>query len=84
MSAGCIPKKEDRIAVVARAVEALQKAIKILKKYPDPDKGKREVEEASGLVSRILGDFYDDGTDPSDLEAPKKPGLRRLTEHYFS
>lgn len=84
MSAGCIPNKADRKAVISRAVEHLEKALKILRKCTEPDKAKRDVEEASGHVSRALGDFYDDGTVHDDPEAPKQPGLRRLTEHYFS
>lgn len=84
MSSGCIPKKADRIAVVARTVAALKEALKILKKYPDPDKNRREVERGWGFISEIIGDFYDDGADPRGPEAPKKPGMRRLLEHYFS
>lgn len=100
MSANCIKKKADRVAIVKRTVECLEKALKIMKKHPDPDKAPREIEEAYGLMLRAIGPEYPDGPirqengrlDYSAVmgEGDEKPpdhwiiGLSWLMEHYFS
>jgi hypothetical protein len=83
MSAGCVPKRKDRLAILTEARLKVRKALAILDEVHDPDKGKRRLEEAAALLSRALGDFYD--PPPEDEEGnPGVPGLRRLMEHYFS
>lgn len=100
MSAGCLKKKEDRVAIVKRSVDRLEKALKILRKHPDPDKAPRELVEAYGLILQVVGPRYPDGPlhredgtlDYSDLmqkgeeTVPEywKVGLSWLLEHYFS
>ncbi len=84
MSAGCIPKKADRIAVVSHAIHHLQAALKLLRKCLNPDQCPRDIEEASALIAQALGHHDDDGTDHHAAGEAKTPGLRRLTEHYFS
>jgi hypothetical protein len=100
VSAGCIKKKADRMAIVKRTVECLEKALKIMKKHPDPDKAPREIEEAYGFILRCIGPEYPDGPihkpngtldysalmHEGDEEPPEhwKVGLSWLTEHYFS
>ena len=100
MSAGCIKKKTDRVAIVKRAKDSLEEALKILRKYPDPDKAPREIEKACSLVRRAIGPNYPDGPihqedgrlDYSAVmqEGEENPpehwviGLDWLLEHYFS
>lgn len=100
MSAGCLKKKKDRVEIMKRSVKFLDEALKILKKYPDPDKNPREIEKAYGLILRVGGPQYPDGpihqengtldysavTPEGETEPPEewKVGLSWLLEHYFS
>ena len=77
MSSGCVPKKADRLAIIKKATELTRKALKILEDNPDPDKAKREIEEACSFLGEAVGDFY--GPDPLENGM-----LQRLMEHYFS
>lgn len=100
MSSGCLKKAAERKRIVKDSIAYFDKALKILKRHPDPDKAPREIEEAVGLLYRAMGPEYPDGPlrkpngtlDYSHLmkewdEEPPKHwivGLSWLMEHYFS
>lgn len=91
MSSGCVVKKEERQRIVADAITNLAAALKILRKYPDPDKKPRELGMALEHVRRAIGPNYPngplrqpDGTLKYYEETDTRIGLDWLIEHYFS
>jgi len=77
MSAGCVPDKEEREAILVHSKQLLQDALSVLSNINHPDECPRELEKAGGFIAEVLGRWHTE-----DLEYSK--GLSDLIEHYFS